>query len=171
MSKKVKVAIAGLGNCASALVQGLEYYQNADENDFVPGIMHVKFGDYHISDVEVVAAFEVSTKKIGKDISEAIWQSPNCCSKFSDVPHQGVTVLPGPINDGVAPHMMESFNCYDSSEVQPVNVVDALKESNADVLINFLPVGSEEATKVYAQAVRVNSLMMNYSTNTGTKYT
>lgn len=152
MSKKVKVAIAGLGNCASALVQGLEYYQSADENDFVPGVMHVKFGEYHISDVEVVAAFEVNTKKIGKDISEAIWQSPNCCNKFSDVPHKGITVLPGPIYDGVAPHMIEPFHCYDSSEVQPINIADTLKESNADVLINFLPVGSEEASKVYAQA-------------------
>ena len=152
MSKKVKVAIAGLGNCASALVQGLEYYQNADENDFVPGVMHVRFGDYHISDVEVVAAFEVNTKKIGKDISEAIWQSPNVCNKFSDVPHKGITVLPGPINDGVASHMMETFHCYDTSKVQPANITDVLKESNADVLINFLPVGSEEASKVYAQA-------------------
>ena len=83
MSKKVRVAIAGLGNCASALVQGLEYYKNADEDDYIPGIMHVKFGDYHLSDVEVATVFEVNTKKIGKDISEAIWQEPNVCRKFS----------------------------------------------------------------------------------------
>ncbi|MHA1828138.1 MAG: inositol-3-phosphate synthase [Candidatus Heimdallarchaeaceae archaeon] len=152
MSKKVRVAIAGLGNCASALIQGLEYYKNADENDYVPGIMHVKFGEYHISDVEIVSAFEVNTKKIGKDISKAIWQKPNCCAKFAEVPHKGVEVLPGPINDGVAPHMKESFHCYDETKLQPVNVADVLKESNADVLINFLPVGSETATRVYAQA-------------------
>ncbi|MCG3259698.1 MAG: inositol-3-phosphate synthase [Candidatus Heimdallarchaeota archaeon] len=152
MSKKIRVAIAGLGNCASALIQGLEYYKNADENDYVPGIMHVKFGDYHISDVEVVAAFEVSTLKIGKDISEAIWESPNCCAKFSDVPKKGVEVLPGPIKDGVAPHMMESFNCYNSSEIQPADVAKVLVETETDVLVNFLPVGSEEASKVYAQA-------------------
>ncbi|MHA2358138.1 MAG: inositol-3-phosphate synthase [Candidatus Heimdallarchaeaceae archaeon] len=152
MSKKIRIAIAGLGNCASALVQGLEYYQDADENEFVPGIMHVKFGDYHISDVEVVNAFEVSTKKIGKDISEAIWEKPNCCAKFSDVPKKGVEVVAGPIEDGVAPHMMESFNCYNPSQLSPVNVRDSLKETNADVLINFLPVGSEKASRVYAQA-------------------
>lgn len=152
MTKKVRIAIAGLGNCASALVQGLEYYKNADARDYVPGIMHVKFGEYHISDVEVVAAFEVSTKKIGKDISEAIWAKPNCCAKFSDVPNKGVTVQPGHIEDGVAPHMKESFHCYDPKEITSVNIADALKESQADVLINFLPVGSEIATQKYAQA-------------------
>jgi len=152
MSKKVRVAIAGLGNCASALVQGLEYYKNADEDDFIPGIMHVKFGDYHLSDVEIATVFEVNTKKIGKDISEAIWQKPNVCQKFSNVPHKGIEVLPGPINDGVAPHMKESFHCYDENSLKPVNVADVLKERDVDVLINFLPVGSENATKAYAQA-------------------
>ncbi|MHA1685086.1 MAG: inositol-3-phosphate synthase [Candidatus Heimdallarchaeaceae archaeon] len=152
MTKKVRIAIAGLGNCASALVQGLEYYKNADDDAFVPGIMHVKFGDYHISDVEVVAAFEVNKKKIGKDISEAIWSPPNVCRKFSDVPPLGVTVQPGPIEDGVAPHMKESFYCYDPNEIKPVNVADVLRESNADVLINFLPVGSEKGTQHYARA-------------------
>ena len=152
MSKKVRIAIAGLGNCASSLIQGLEYYKNADETDFVPGIMHVKFGDYHISDVEVVAAFEVSTRKIGKDISEAIWEEPNCCAKFSDVPFKNVKVMPGPIEDGVAPHMMESFHCYDPKEMQPVNVAQVLRDSQADVLVNFCPVGSESATRAYAQA-------------------
>jgi myo-inositol-1-phosphate synthase len=152
MTKKVRIAIAGLGNCASSLIQGLEYYKNADEKDFIPGIMHVKFGDYHLSDVEVVSAFEVNTKKIGKDISEAIWQSPNLSKKFSDVPHKGVTVLPAPIMDGVAPHMKESFHCYDPTQMEPVNVADVLKESGVDVLINFLPVGSETGAQMYAQA-------------------
>ncbi|MEE9411312.1 MAG: inositol-3-phosphate synthase [Candidatus Heimdallarchaeota archaeon] len=152
MSNNIRVAIAGLGNCASSLIQGLEYYKNVDDSDFVPGIMHVKFGDYHISDVEIVAVFEVSTKKIGKDISEAIWEEPNCCAKFSDVPTKGVIVLPGPIEDGVAPHMKESFHCYDPSVVQAVDVAEVLKKTETDVLINFLPVGSEIATKRYAQA-------------------
>jgi myo-inositol-1-phosphate synthase len=152
MTKKIRIAIAGLGNCASALIQGLEYYKNADENDLVPGIMHVKFGNYHISDIEVVAGFEINKKKIGKDISEAIWENPNCCARFSEVPHKGVIVQPGPIEDSVAPHMRNSFHCYDSTEIQPVNICDSLKEANADVLVNFLPVGSEIATRVYAQA-------------------
>lgn len=152
MSKKVRIAIAGLGSCASALVQGLEYYKDADDNSFVPGIMHVKFGDYHISDVEVVAAFDVNTKKIGRDVSEAIFAPPNACRKFSDVPKLGVEVLPGPIEDGVAPHMKESFFCYDPNEVKPVDVAQVLKDTNADVLINFLPVGSERGTQTYAQA-------------------
>ncbi|MHA1303020.1 MAG: inositol-3-phosphate synthase [Candidatus Heimdallarchaeaceae archaeon] len=152
MTDKVRIAIAGLGNCASALIQGLEYYKDADENDFIPGIMHVKFGTYHIRDIEVVAAFEVNRHKIGKDISEAIWQPPNVCRKFADVPPKGVTVMPGPISDGVAPHMRESFFCYDENEMQPVDIAKVLKETQTDVLINFLPVGSEEASKIYAQA-------------------
>ncbi len=152
MTDKIKVAIAGLGNCASALIQGLEYYKDADENDFVPGIMHVKFGPYHIRDIEIVAVFEVNRLKIGKDISEAIWQPPNVCNKFADVPFKGVTVLPGPIADGVAPHMRESFYCYDENEIKPVDVAQVLKDTKADVLVNFCPVGSEEATQIYAQA-------------------
>ncbi len=152
MSKKVKIAIAGLGNCASSIIQGLEYYKDADDDSFVPGLMHVRFGDYHISDVEVVAAFEVNERKIGKDVSEAIWEHPNCARKFADVPHLGVEVMPGPILDGVAPHMKESFHMYDPSKISPVNVADVLKESGADVLINFTPVGSEEASRAYAQA-------------------
>ena len=153
MTEKIRIAIAGLGNCASALIQGLEYYKNADpESDYIPGIMHVKFGEYHISDIEIVAAFEVSTLKIGKDVSEAIWQEPNCCNKFSDVPYKSVEVLPGPIEDGVAPHMKESFHCYDESVVQAVDVADVLRKTKTDVLINFLPVGSELATRKYAQA-------------------
>ncbi len=152
MSGKVRVAIAGLGNCASALIQGLEYYKNVGETEEVPGIMHVRFGDYHLSDVEIVAAFDVATTKIGKDISEAIWAEPNCAVKFSDVPNKGVIVQAGPILDGVAPHTKEYFKCYNENEVKPVNVTEVLKETKTDVLINFLPVGSEDATKAYAQA-------------------
>jgi myo-inositol-1-phosphate synthase len=149
---KLKLAIAGLGNCASSLVQGLYYYQNADENASVPGLMHVKFGDYHISDVEIVGAFDVNTKKIGKDISKAIWEPSNVAVPFfKDVPKMDALVYPGPISDGVAPHMKNSFHVYDEASVKPVNVAEKLKELGADVLINFLPVGSEFASKIYAQ--------------------
>ena len=150
---KLRVAIAGLGNCASSLVQGLFYYQNADENTTVPGLMHVKFGDYHISDVEVVGAFEINSKKIGKDISQAIFEPSNVTTVFyKDVPKLDAQVYPGPISDGVASHMYNSFHVYDEKVMKPVNIADKLKEMRADVLINFLPVGSEKASKLYAQA-------------------
>ena len=149
---KIRVAIAGLGNCASALIQGVHYYRNEKPDTRVPGLMHVKFGDYHVKDIEFVAAFEVNKEKIGKKISDAIWLSPNCTPKFSDVPDIDVIVQPGPISDGVAPHMIDSFYCYDESEMKPVDVANVLKDAKADVLVNFLPVGSEEATKIYAQA-------------------
>ncbi|MCK4847583.1 MAG: inositol-3-phosphate synthase [Candidatus Heimdallarchaeota archaeon] len=149
---KIRVAIAGLGNCASALIQGVHYYRNEKPDSRVPGLMHVQFGDYHVNDIEFVAAFEVNKEKIGKKISDAIWLSPNCTPKFSDVPDIDVIVQPGPISDGVAPHMIDSFHCYNESEMKSVDVASVLKEVKADVLVNFLPVGSEEATKIYAQA-------------------
>ena len=146
---KIRVAIAGLGNCASALIQGVEYYRDQKEGE-IPGLMHVNFGGYHIEDIEFVAAFEVNRLKIGRDISEAIWAEPNCCAKFSDVPHTGVKVLPGPISDGVAPHMYESFKVDRS--IEPVDVTETLRESEADMLVNYLPVGSNEGTQLYARA-------------------
>ena len=113
----VKVAIAGLGNCASALIQGTHYYRNAKVNEEVPGLMHVDFGGYFPKDIKFVAAFEANRKKIGLDIADAMWVEPNCCVKFApDVPKTGVKVLPGPISDGVAPHMRESFFAYDENE-------------------------------------------------------
>ncbi|MBC7131073.1 inositol-3-phosphate synthase [Candidatus Bathyarchaeota archaeon] len=148
----IRVALAGIGNCASALVQGIEYYKNAKDDDRVPGIMHVRFGDYHISDIEFVAAFEVNRLKIGKDLSEAIFTEPNCCVKFAEVPKTGVKVLPAPILDSVAPHMKEPFKVYDPNETKPVDVASVLKETKADMLVSFLPVGSYEATRYYAQA-------------------
>ena len=148
----IRVAIAGIGNCASALVQGVEYYKNVKEESEVPGIMHVMFGDYHIRDIKFVAAFEANQLKIGKDLSEAIFTEPNCCAKFADVPKLGVEVLPAPILDGVAPHMKEPFKAYDPEENDPVNVADVLKETEADMLINFLPVGSYKGTRYLAQA-------------------
>lgn len=146
---RIRVAIAGLGNCASALIQGVEYYRGKREVE-IPGLMHVNFGGYYVDDIEFVAAFEVNKLKIGRDISEAIWVEPNCCSKFSDVPRMGVEVLPGPISDGVAPHMFEAFKV--NRNMKPVDVSEALRVSEADMLINYLPVGSREATRIYANA-------------------
>lgn len=149
---EIRVAIIGVGNCASALVQGVEYYKNAKEDETVPGLMHVNFGGYHVRDIKFVAAFEVDQRKIGRDLAEAIFTKPNCCAKFADVPYLGVKVLPGPILDGVAEHMKEPFNVYDEREIKPVNVVEVLKETGAEILINYLPVGSYHATRFYAQA-------------------
>jgi myo-inositol-1-phosphate synthase len=152
MPKEIRVAIAGVGNCASALVQGVEYYKNAKAGEKVPGLMHVKFGGYHIRDVKFVAAFDVNRNKIGRDLADAIWADPNVCAKFAKVPRTGVKVLPGPILDGVAPHMKEPFYTYDEGRMKPADVVDALREAEADVLVNFIPVGSRKATRVYAEA-------------------
>ena len=149
--KEIRVAVAGVGNCASALIQGVEYYRNAKENELVPGLMHVKFGSYHIRDIKFVAAFDVNRLKIGKDLSEAIFAEPNCCAKFAEVPKLGVKVLPGPILDGVATHMHKPFKAYDDEKMN-IDVVEALREAEADMLVNFLPVGSHKATQFYANA-------------------
>ncbi|MEM2911643.1 MAG: inositol-3-phosphate synthase [Candidatus Bathyarchaeia archaeon] len=149
---EIRVAIVGVGNCASALVQGVEYYKDAREDETVPGLMHVNLGGYHIRDIKFVAAFEVDKRKIGKDLAEAIFAKPNCCAKFADVPPLGVKVSPGPILDGAAEHMREPFSVYDENEVKPVDVVDVLREARAEILLNYLPVGSYHATRFYAQA-------------------
>jgi len=150
--KKVRVAIAGVGNCASALVQGVEYYKNAKEKATVSGLMHVRFGGYHVRDIKFVAAFDVNKQKIGKDLAEAIWAEPNCCAKFAEVPKTGVKVMSGPILDGVAPHMKEPFYTYDEKEMKPMDVAEVLREAEADVLVNFIPVGSNKACRAYAEA-------------------
>jgi len=147
---EIRVAVVGVGNSASALIQGIQYYKDAKEDATVPGLMHVNFGGYHIRDVKFVAAFEVNKNKIGKDLSEAIWIKPNCCEKFADVPKIGVIVSPAPILDGVAPHMRETFNVYDGSATKE-SVVQILKETKAEVLVNYLPVGSHDAVRFYAQ--------------------
>jgi len=149
---EIRVAMAGVGNSAAALIQGTEYYKDVKEEAQVPGLMHVNFGGYHVRDIKFVAAFEVNKQKIGRDLGEAIFMKPNCCAKFADVPKLGVTVLPGPILDGVAPHMKEPFQSYDEKEIKPVNVAEALREAEAEVLINYLPVGSYGASRHYAQA-------------------
>ena len=146
---KIRVAIAGLGSCASALVQGVEYYRHQKKGE-IPGLMHVNFGGYYIEDIEFVAAFDVNSLKIGKDISEAIFADPNLCAKYADVPQTGVKVLPGPVSDGVAPHMVEPFHV--DEDLEPVDVTEALRESKAEMLINYLPVGSAEGTELYARA-------------------
>src|SRR3954451_11547031 len=144
----VRVAIVGVGNCATSLIQGVEYYKDADPESSVPGLMHVKFGDYHVSDIEVVAAFDVDAKKVGFDLSEAITASENNTIRICDVPPLGVTVQRGPTYDGLGKYYRATI---DESDETPVDVVQVLKESGADVLVSYLPVGSEDADKFYAQ--------------------
>jgi myo-inositol-1-phosphate synthase len=146
---KVRLAIVGVGNCASSLVQGLEYYKDADANDTVPGLMHVDLGGYHIGDVEVVAAFDVDAKKVGADVAEAIVSEPNNTIRFADVPRLDVEVRRGPTLDGLGRYYRETI---EESDASPVDVAQALRETEADVLVSYLPVGSEEAAKHYAQA-------------------
>jgi myo-inositol-1-phosphate synthase len=144
----VRVAIVGVGNCATSLIQGVEYYQNADPSGSVPGLMHVTFGDYHVSDVEFVAAFDVDAKKVGFDLADATSASENNTIKICDVPPTGVIVQRGHTFDGLGKYYRETIEEADSD---PVDVVAALKEARADVLVSYLPVGSEQADKFYAQ--------------------
>jgi myo-inositol-1-phosphate synthase len=146
---KVRLAIVGVGNCASALVQGLEYYKDADTEDAVPGLMHVDLGGYHIRDIEVVAAFDVDAKKVGNDVAEAILSAPNNTIRFAEVPHLGISVQRGPTLDSLGRYYRETI---DESDAPPVDVAQALRDVEADVLVSYLPVGSEEAAKHYAQA-------------------
>jgi myo-inositol-1-phosphate synthase len=145
----VRVAIVGVGNCASSLVQGVEYYRNAASTDRVPGLMHVTFGDYHVSDVEFVAAFDVDAKKVGMDLAEAIVASENNTLKLCDVPPTGVLVQRGPTMDGLGQYYRE---IVEESDQQPVDVARALRDARVDVVVSYLPVGSEQADKFYAQA-------------------
>jgi len=147
-ANRVRVAIVGVGNCASSLVQGLEYYKNAADDARVPGLMHVRFGDYHVSDVEVVAAFDVDAKKVGLDLSEAISASENNTIKFADVPPTGVIVQRGHTLDGLGEYYREIIT---ESDDPVVDVVEALREAQVDVLVSYLPVGSEQADRFYAQ--------------------
>ena len=147
---KVRIAIVGVGNCASALVQGLQYYRDADPADTAPGLMHVKLGPYHVSDIEVVAAFDVDGKKVGRDVAEAIFAEPNNTIRFAhDVPPTGVPVQRGPTLDGLGRYYRETI---EESGEEPVDVARALREARADVVVSYLPVGSEEAARHYAQA-------------------
>jgi myo-inositol-1-phosphate synthase len=149
MSTPIKLAIVGVGNCASALVQGLEFYKDARPGDSVPGLMHVRLGPYNVSDVRVVAAFDVDGKKVGRDVAEAIFSEPNNTIRFADVPPLGVEVSRGPTLDGLGQFYREQIT---ESTDEPVDVAAVLREAQADVVVNYLPVGSEVATKHYAQA-------------------
>jgi myo-inositol-1-phosphate synthase len=146
---KVRIAIVGVGNCASSLVQGLEYYKDAADDERVPGLMHTRLGPYRVGDVEVVAAFDVDAKKVGKDVAEAIVSEPNNTIRFADVPPTGVTVQRGPTLDGLGRYYREVI---EESDAAPVDVAKALRRAEVDVLVSYLPVGSEQAAKHHAQA-------------------
>ena len=144
----VRVAIVGVGNCASSLVQGVEYYKDADPSGTVPGLMHVQFGEYHIKDVEFVAAFDVDAKKVGFDLADAIGNSENNTIKICDIPPLGVTVQRGHTLDGLGKYYRLTI---EESGAEPVDIVQTLKDAQVDVLVSYLPVGSEDADKYYAQ--------------------
>jgi myo-inositol-1-phosphate synthase len=144
----IRVAIVGVGNCASSLVQGVHYYRDAKPEERVPGLMHVQFGDYHVRDVEFVAAFDVDGKKVGLDLADAIGASENNTIKICDVPPTGITVQRGHTLDGLGKYYRETIT---ESDAAPVDVVAALREAQVDVLVCYLPVGSEQAAKFYAQ--------------------
>jgi myo-inositol-1-phosphate synthase len=147
---KVRVALIGVGNCANSLVQGVHFYKDADPDEFVPGLMHVDLGGYHVRDIEFTAAFDVTTDKVGKDLAEAIWAHPNDTYKFCDVPKTGIKVSRGMTHDGIGQYLSEVVN---KANGETDDVVGMLRETGTDVVVNFLPVGSEEATKWYAEQV------------------
>ena len=148
-NRTIRLAIAGVGNCASSLVQGLEYYRGADPNDRVPGLMHVELGGYHIRDISVVAAFDVDAAKVGLDVGKAIHAGQNNTIRFADVPQLGVLVQRGPTLDGLGKYYRQTI---EESPAEPVDIAAALRDAKADVLVSYLPVGSEAAQKHYAQA-------------------
>lgn len=152
--KKIRLAIAGMGNCAGSLIQGIEYYKHTDERECI-GLMHYDICGYRAGDIDVVAAFDIDARKVGEDVSQAIFAKPNCTKVFyPDVPHKDVEVKMGPVLDGVAPHMLNypEDKRFVVADVSPCNVVRELEDSGADVLVNYMPVGSEMATRFYAQA-------------------
>jgi myo-inositol-1-phosphate synthase len=147
---KINVAIVGVGNCASSLVQGVHFYQGVDSNASIPGLMHANLGGYHISDIEFVASFDVDANKVGKDLSEAIFTPPNNTHKFADVPHQGVPVSRGMTHDGIGKYLADVVH---KAKGPTVDIVKILRDTETHVVINYLPVGSEEATKWYVEQV------------------
>jgi myo-inositol-1-phosphate synthase len=147
---RVRVAIIGMGNCANSLLQGVEYYKDADPDEFVPGLMHVDLGGYHVRDVEFTAAFDVTTDKVGKDLADAIWAKPNDTYKFADVPKTGIKVSRGMTHDGIGKYLSE---VVEKAPGETDDVVGILKETKTDVVVNYLPVGSEEATKWYTEQI------------------
>lgn len=147
---KVRAAIIGVGNCASALVQGVTYYREANPNEFVPGLMHVDLGGYHVGDIEFTAAFDVDSNKVGKDLSEAIWVEPNNTLKFTEVPRLGVPVYRGMTHDGLGKYVRQKVT---KSAGSTDDIVGILKDTKTDVVISYLPVGSEMATKWYVEQI------------------
>lgn len=145
---KVRVGIVGIGNCASSLVQGLSYYREAKSNEPVPGLMNVNLGGYHVKDIEISAAFDVNARKVGTDVADAVWASPNNTHRFADVPRTGVTVLRGRTLDGIGEYLREDIEISDETEA---DVTAALTKSRTDVLVSYLPVGSQKATEWYAE--------------------
>ena len=153
MLKKIKLAIAGVGNCASSLVQGIEYYKHVDAKDCI-GLMHYEVNGYRPGDIEVVAAFDIDKRKVGKDLSEAVFAEPNCTAVFYPVPYCGVEVKMGTVLDGVASHMYEypEDKTFVVADEEPCDVVKELEDSGAEILVNYMPVGSERAARFYAKA-------------------
>jgi myo-inositol-1-phosphate synthase len=149
MANKIRVAIAGVGNCSSSLIQGIEYYRNAEPGDTVPGLMHVQLGDYHVRDVEFVAAFDVDAAKVGLDLGKAIFSGQNNTIKFANVGELGVLVQKAPTLDGLGKYYRMTI---EESPYEDVDVAQVLRDTQADVLVSYLPVGSEAAQKMYAQA-------------------
>ncbi|MEO6761296.1 MAG: inositol-3-phosphate synthase [Candidatus Saccharimonadales bacterium] len=149
-SKDIRIAVVGIGNCASSLVQGIYYYRNARNDEYVPGVMHTNFGGYHIGDIKVVAAFDVNSNKVGKDVAEAIYASPNNTTIFAKVPKLGVKVQRSPLLDGVNKYTA-ALVPVDKNQ-KPVDVVKILKDLKVDAVVNYLPVGSQQATEFYANA-------------------
>jgi len=149
MDKKIRVAIVGVGNCASSIVQGVHYYRDASEKEFLPGIMHTVLGGYHIRDIEFVTGFDVNVTKVGRDLSEAIYADPNNTIVFDKVPNLGAKVFRGPTLDGIGKYLRDIVK---ESPEKPVDVALVLRELKVDVVLNYLPVGSEEATRHYATA-------------------
>ncbi len=147
---KIRVAIIGTGNCASSLVQGVHYYKNADPNEFIPGLMHTVLGGYHVGDIEFSAAFDIDAEKVGKDLSEAIFSGQNNTYKFADVPFLNVPVHRGMTHDGLGKYLKQKIK---KAEGPTANITQILKETKTDVVINFLPVGSEMATKWYVEQI------------------
>ncbi len=146
----VRVAIIGVGNCANSLLQGIEYYKDADPDAFVPGLMHVDLGGYHVRDVQLTAAFDVTTDKVGKDLADAIWAKPNDTYRFADVPKTGITVSRGMTHDGIGKYLSE---VVEKAPGETADVVRILNETGTDVVVNYLPVGSEAATKWYTEQI------------------
>ncbi len=159
-TSKIKVAIVGVGNCASSLVQGVEYYKNVKGTGFIPGLIHTSFGGYRISDIEFVAAFDIDARKVDTDLSSAIFSEPNCTKKFSKVSRLGVKVSKGTVLDGVGKYLKPVIK-IDSAQ-KSADVVKILKETKADVLVNYLPVGSGDASRFYADAaLKANTAFLN----------